>query len=345
MRQQPDGAEQPPAQGFPLVHWVPHFLARFRSPATRRTYLQILEEFFNFFERPPHDLHPSEVTEDHVIAYRRWLDDQHAQKGLAKSRRQETTIAKKMSALRSFFAFLCRKEALSQDPSAAVPSPRVRRQSRTRALNPQECGLIVRALEDSLAQTTPGTRTHNSLSLAQAVILTLFTTGLRVSELCALRCEDFEPGGTLNSNKGDTAHARLWVGRKGGRTQSLLLHPLTDDTLQTYLRQFRQPSEPGEPLFVRSQRGNKTQALTPKAVWLMVQKAGLAAGLTHLPSPHTLRATLATELHRQGVLLHRIQDLLGHSSPNTTTLYVKKLRDAADAPQLRLTPKSHSPSR
>ena len=68
----------------------------------------------------------------------------------------------------------------------------------------------------------------------------------------------------------------------------------------------------------------------------MLTKAAINAGLDRPLSPHVLRATLATQLHTQGVLLHQIQDLLGHSSVTTTSLYVKKLRDARASPRLRL---------
>jgi integrase/recombinase XerD len=339
--QQPRATDDPkttvrslePLGDAPTIHAAfAHFLALSRSAATRRTYHQILTEWAAFMASMglPEPLDLRTVREEHMLHYRVWLDGRHTLPG-STSRRIHTTIAKKLCCLRSFFCMLERRRVIDENPTENLEPPRVARRSRTRALTPPEVARLAAAATEARDKAPPSGRMRDAAELQYTICLTLLTTGIRVSELCQLTIADFEPDAP--------GAARLRLQRKGGRFQSLPIHPLTRTVLVHYCTRYRSNAPVTGPLFARSQgisRSAHVDHLTPKSVWLMIRKLGVAAGLQPFPSPHTLRATLATELHRQGVLLHRVQDLLGHSDPSTTALYVKHIDSAREAPSTRL---------
>jgi site-specific recombinase XerD len=325
------------------------FLARYQSHETRRTYGTTLRELQSFIaQRNKPRTHEasqspsavdltliSEISEEDLLEFRRAIEENHRIKAHANTvRRVQTTIARKISTLRSFFAFAARRGFIEHNPAEHLDAARVLRQSKTKALEPRELGAILAGLE-AARHNAETLRKRNAASLSYAVLVTLATTGLRVSELCKLKRGDFLWSGPC-------APGELTISRKGGKIQRIYLHPLTATTIQEYISYFLKNGSLGSnaPLFLRTQEtsniGHPTH-LTPKAVWNMVVNAARVAGIKgKLPSPHSLRASLATELHRQGVVLHEIQDLLGHSSPETTALYVKKLKQSAESPSLKI---------
>jgi site-specific recombinase XerD len=322
------------------------FLARYQSHETRRTYGTTLRELQSFIAQRnsprPNEVSHSQsavdlalISEEDLLEFRRAIEENHRIKAHATTvRRVQTTIARKISTLRSFFAFAARRGFIKHNPAEHLDAAPVLRQSKTKALEPRELGAILTGLE-AAKRNAETLRKRNAASLSYAVIVTLATTGLRVSELCKLKRADF-----LWSGHG--APGELTISRKGGKIQRIYLHPLTTATIQDYISHLQKKEylDPHSPLFLRTQdtssNGQLTH-LTPKAVWNMVVQAARVAGIKgKLPSPHSLRASLATELHRQGVVLHEIQDLLGHSSPETTALYVKKLKQSAESPSLKI---------
>ena len=310
-----------------LLDFTPFFLARFSSPETRRSYQTTLNEFFACIQNQgmcaQEDMQISEITEDNVFPYVQLLEEKHRLAGAAANRRAQTTIARKLSTLRSFFTLAQKKGLIDSNPFENVPLPKVPRRSKTQALTPLETKKIIQEIEHLFARAKSGSRSQKAAELAYAVTLVLLTTGLRVSELCSIRMADFV---------GNELH----ILRKGGLTQKIFLHPLTVSVMASYKEKYRFHASAQEYFFVRTQVCQTSTRLSPKAVWLMVTKAAKLSGIEVLPSPHTFRATLATELHRQGVLLHRIQDLLGHSNVSTTALYIKKLSSVEDSPSVKL---------
>jgi site-specific recombinase XerD len=322
------------------------FLARYQSHETRRTYATTLRDLQSFVAQrnrahPPETPHSdkdvdlAQISEEDLLEFRRAIEENHRIKAHSNTvRRVQTTIARKISTLRSFFAFAARRGFIEHNPAEHLDAARVLRQSKTKALEPRELGAILAGLE-AARHNAATLRKRNAASLSYAVLVTLATTGLRVSELCKLKRGDFLWSGPC-------APGELTISRKGGKIQRMYLHPLTTATIQEYIHhfQYKEYLEPNAPLFLRTQNtsnGGHLTHLTPKAVWNMVVTAARVAGITgKLPSPHSLRASLATELHRQGVVLHEIQDLLGHSSPETTALYVKKLKQSAESPSLKI---------
>lgn len=383
---------------------IMRFLARFSSSQTRRTYYATLYHLSDFLSQMHgcSNIRVASISEDDLLAWRNHLEQSPKASNSARGQGpapKPTTLARHLSAVRSFFRYAHLKKWVTENHALHLDPPRVPRVSRTSSLSPADCGKLLAALEQGCRSPKP--REAAASALAFSLLVTLLTTGLRVSEVCGLRLGDV--------HLGPGAEPRLTVARKGGRTQTIYLHPMTVKALLDYLSKWRfgslvasqndgtqeaghsMPETTGisallhaqrdtrhEPLFVRSQKikprhtprppgrsehaaplgdsrslvhdigtqGTRTKggvdtsvgpkALTPKSVWLMLTRASSIAGLEPRPSPHVLRATLATQMHRQGILLHQIQDLLGHSSITTTSLYVKRLRQAEESPSVRL---------
>lgn len=156
-------------------------------------------------------------------------------------------------------------------------------------------------MQDILSQ--PDTTT--TLGRRDQVILTLiYSTGLRVSEICALKVKDI----SFKEN-------RILITGKGGRERYVPLDAIVEESLKEYIEVRK--SEIAE-LFVSKKGG----ALTPRAIQYMVKKYAKEANIDKEVTPHKLRHTCATHLLQEGAHLVSIQKLLGHKSLNTTQIYL-----------------------
>lgn len=137
----------------------------------------------------------------------------------------------------------------------------------------------------------------------KAILVTMYSCGLRLSELLNLRLTDVQSDRSLVAVKGG----------KGRRDRNTLLSPTTLQLLRRYFKVYK----PREYLF-EGQNGGRYAA---KSVQQIVFRALQCAGIKRHASPHTLRHSFATHLLEQGTDLRYIQTLLGHSSPKTTEIY------------------------
>jgi integrase/recombinase XerD len=138
----------------------------------------------------------------------------------------------------------------------------------------------------------------------QAILMTLYSTGLRLRELVHLRPLDIES---------ERRRIRVREG-KGGKERYAVLSSTLLEVLRRYFRQYR----PQRWLFYGQSREYQIQ---PRTVQRMVEKARLRVGLNQRVSTHTLRHSFATHLFEHGTSLRYIQELLGHGSLKTTLLY------------------------
>jgi site-specific recombinase XerD len=161
--------------------------------------------------------------------------------------------------------------------------------------------LETKEMQDILSQ--PDTTT--TLGRRDQVILTLiYSTGLRVSEICALKVRD------INFKEN-----RILISGKGGRERYVPLDAIVEESLKEYVEVRN--SGIAE-LFVSKKGG----ALTPRAIQYMVKKYAKEANIDKEVTPHKLRHTCATHLLQEGAHLVSIQKLLGHKSLNTTQIYL-----------------------
>jgi tyrosine recombinase XerC len=211
------------------------------------------------------------------------------------------TVARRLSALRTFYRFLVREGRVGGNPVAAIRTPR-RGRRLPNFLTPEQ----VRALLESPDPATPkGLRDR-------AVLEVLYGSGLRVSELVALRVTDLTGGRELR------------VMGKGCKERVVLLTAAARAALDVYLERGRPALARSDTraLFVNIRGGplSVRGAQYGLAVWIRRAAAGLRC------SPHTLRHTFATHLLDGGADLRVVQELLGHSNLSTTQVYTHVTR-------------------
>jgi integrase/recombinase XerC len=144
----------------------------------------------------------------------------------------------------------------------------------------------------------------------RAILETIYSAGLRVSETVGLNDEDLDLADALLRIRGKGRRERL--APIGSYAQRALRHWLKVRRLSP-----RQPSGPTAPVFV-NKFGNR---LTTRSVARMLEKHLLAAGLDRRTSPHSLRHSFATHLLNHGADIRSVQELLGHKSLGTTQIY------------------------
>ncbi len=143
----------------------------------------------------------------------------------------------------------------------------------------------------------------------KAILETLFSTGLRVSELVGLDKEK------VNLTRGEFS-----IVGKGGKTRIVFLSPSAKKTIRDYLSKR---DDSNKALFINHSliTRRNSERLSPRSIQRLIKKYSLQAGITKKVTPHVLRHTFGTDLLRSGADLRAVQKLLGHSSITTTQIY------------------------
>ena len=161
----------------------------------------------------------------------------------------------------------------------------------------------------------------------RAIIETLFSSGMRISELVAL---DVDQVSLLMREKNSSIRTyELSIVGKGKHIRTIFISPRAAHWIRAYLARR---GDDLKPLFINSRSRNPEQKrLTPRAIQLLIAKYARLAGLSKKVTPHTLRHTYATDLLSHGADLRSVQELLGHKNVSTTQVYThvtnKRLRD------------------
>ena len=215
-----------------------------------------------------------------------------------------TTVGRKLSALRTFFRYLCRQGALNADPLANIANPRTARTIPV-FLTVDE---VFALLEEPGQQDQFARRDTAMLEL-------IYATGMRVSELVS-----------RDMNHLDFASGMVRVTGKGNKERLVPFGTAAAEALHRYFPERRQllsarlargRAVEGDPLFVNSRGGR----LTARSVERLIQMYGERAGITATVTPHALRHSFATHLLEMGADLRTVQELLGHVSLATTQKY------------------------
>ena len=205
-----------------------------------------------------------------------------------------------MAGLRFLFFKVLRRRWSRDD----LPLPRSTRRQIPVVLSPDE---VVRLID-----AAPNLR-------YRTILMTLYGTGMRRSELCHLRTEDIDK---------ERMVIRIREG-KGRKDREVPLSPKLREQLRTYYRSVRRRNGW---LFPSGQARRPDEPITSKTVWHACETATRRAGITKAVHPHTLRHSFATHLYDSGADLPVIQDLLGHADPRDTMIYVhlstRKLQSA-----------------
>lgn len=233
-----------------------------------------------------------------------------AERGLAPS-----TIARKLSALRGYFAYLLAERIVDGDPTEKLEAPRAGRP-------------LPEALSHAEVERLLGSvRTSDRFGMRDLAMLELlYGAGLRVSELTGLtlRGLDLEEGFVQVIGKGDKER----LVPLGGRAR---------EALDRYLRELRPSLDRGQgggAVFLNG-RG---RPLGRMGAWKILRRYVTRAGIERPVSPHTLRHTFATHLLEGGADLASVQEMLGHSDISTTQIYTH-----VDRTYLRDVHRTHHP--
>jgi site-specific recombinase XerD len=266
-------------------------IERGRAVKTVENYEHYLDRFFTQMEIKE----VSDITEDRIREFRLWLNRQPGTSGTMKRRTQNYYLI----ALRAFLKFLRKRgiEGLNPERIELAKLPE------------RQIDLISSTELDRLISAANGT--EEKALRDRAILELLFSTGLRVSELCA-----------LNSDI-DLSRDDLSVRGKGDKVRVVFLSSTAKDAVRTYMK-ARKDME--EALFVNIPHVGKDMKrtptrLTPRGVQLIIKHYATKAGITKKVTPHVLRHSFATDLLSNGADLRSVQALLGHASINTTQIY------------------------
>jgi len=295
-----------------LEAWLHHLeTARDVSPHTLRAYAKDVTETVE-------DLARMGVTR------RREVDLLALRRTLATLRDRELssrTVARRISAIKSFFRWLSDQDRTGENPALALRVPR-RRRSLPRVLQGTE---IERLLDACAGDGWLAARDR-------AILETLYSTGARVSELCGLDLSDLDlPGGT----------ARLFG--KGRKERLAGLGRPCLEALDAYFvaaRRARVRRDPSATFLNRHGR-----RLTTRGVHGLLVRRAAMAGIGTRVTPHTLRHSFATHLLEAGANLREVQELLGHASISSTQVYTHLTLDHLVRVYERAHPRAGRPAR
>ena len=225
--------------------------------------------------------------------------------GLYRQKLESKTVARHLVTLRNFFRFAQIQELIPEDPSVNLESPKIRR-NLPGYLRLEE---IERLLNQPDVKTPIGLRDR-------AMLETLYSTGLRVSELIGLRTSDLDAkvGCVRCIGKGDKERI-VPVGKK-----ALAI-------VDKYLRESRPKllgKVSGNPALFVNRRGAQ---LSRVGVWKILSAYGRLAGLRVALTPHMLRHSFATHLLEGGADLRSVQLMLGHADIATTQIYTNVVEE------------------
>lgn len=272
-------------------------LVRGRSAATVRAYRS---DLLDLAETVP------DFASLTLNALRSWLA-QAVQEGKSRA-----TLARRTASIRAFSTWATRAGHLDKDVAARLVSPAVHR-SLPEVLSGSEA-------EDLVSAPVAGETTPETMRDA-AMLELLYATGIRVAELCGLNTADV-----------DLSRRTARVTGKGDKQRTVPFGAAATAAVDTWLNDGR-PSldrdEAGDALFLGVRGGR----IDPRQVRRVVDSSATQSGVGHL-SPHDLRHSAATHLLEGGADLRIVQELLGHSSLQTTQLYThvsaQRLKDVFD---------------
>ena len=237
----------------------------------------------------------SDITEERIREFRMWLNRQPGTTGSMKRRTQNYYLI----AIRAFLKFLRKREVECVSPERIELAK----------LPERSLDLISSTELERLLESAKGTEERALRD--RAILELLFSTGLRVSELCSLDSDI------------DLSRDELSVRGKGDKVRVVFLSPAAKDSIRAYLAKRKDMEEA---LFVNAsaigkENKAKPSRLTPRAIQMMIKTYAAKAGITKKVTPHVLRHSFATDLLSNGADIRSVQALLGHASINTTQIY------------------------
>lgn len=268
---------------------------RGRAPRTSENYKRYLERFVEFAG----DIEVDTITSELVRKYRLWLNRVESTKG---GELAMITQAYHLIALRGFLNYLSKRDIESLAPNK-IDLPKVHRKQVT-FLHFEEVERMLEAIPDDEAPQHLRDK---------AILELLFSSGLRVSELC-----------NLDRDHVNLKRREFMVRGKGQKDRPVFVSNAAARAIEDYLA-VRTDTLPA--LFLNYSRNNVASTsgdyrrLLPRSIQRTVAKYAKLAGITKHVSPHTMRHSFATDLLMNGADIRSVQSMLGHSNISTTQVY------------------------
>ena len=331
-----DGRSLPPSFGGELpadltelrsviAQMLKDWLTKSESVKTREAYRRDIRQFLDFLKlEPTHIEHMTAVRPDDITA---WRDHLLAAGGRPDSDGQpqpasNATVARKLTAVRSFFSFLQSYGYRGANPAHPhfVDTPKVSDEGVTPAIPPKQ---VVQLLDAPDLDTPIGIRDRAALAV-------LAYMAVRVDEL-----HQMNVGNIVR----DGEHTIIRIRGKGNTTRKGVIPPLAATVVRQWIETAGIGEERNGPLFRPGQSprgkgkdGFRRERMTVRSLQKMLKKHCAAVGIERAVSIHSLRVTAATEADRAGVSLKHIQRWLGHRDPRTTERYIRTGQDLDRSP-------------
>jgi len=270
-------------------------IERGRSVKTVENYDRYLERFFTHAKVKQ----TGDLTEEQIREFRLYLNRQPGAKvGSRVETMKPRTQNYYLIALRAFLKFLRKRgiKALSPERIELAKVPE-------RSLDLISSAELQRLMAAPDAKEIQGKRD-------KAILELLFSTGLRISELCALSTDDI-----------DLTREEFSVRGKGDKIRVVFLSGTAKEALQDYLKHRKDMDDAMFVRYGRKQNDGGDLRISPRTVQRLIKKYAAEAGITRKVTPHVIRHSFATDLLQNGADLRSVQALLGHANIGTTQVY------------------------
>ena len=266
-------------------------LERSLSKNSIEAYLHDVEKLFQFLELKGIHIQPEKVAQNQLEEFLMWISE------LGLNARSQARI---LSGLKAFYKYLLMEDIIDNSPAELIESPKIGRKL-PEVLSINEINEIIKAIDLSQLE---GERN-------KAIIETLYSCGLRVTELINLK---------LSNLLLDEGFVRV-VG-KGDKERITPIGSIAVKQIKIYVESKRNHmnniDKKSEDILFLNRRGKK---LTRVMIFTIIKNLALKAGIKKTISPHTFRHSFATHLVEGGADLRAVQEMLGHESITTTEIY------------------------
>jgi integrase/recombinase XerC len=268
------------------------------SPETIRAYEKDLHQFLRYFAKDGAEpVNPVELTSLQIREYLAHLKEKNYEK---------TTVVRKLATIRSFYKCLLRKGYVATNPLADIATPKVEKKI-PHFLGTDEVEKLLNAPQGNGFQPVRD----------RAILETLYSTGLRVSELTSLNVSDIDVTAEVIKARG-----------KGRRERLVPVGSFALQAIKRYIElraQVPQINEKDPDALFLNRFGDR---LSSRSIRKIIDKYIKVTGLSEKTSPHTLRHSFATHLLNRGANIRMVQELLGHKHLSTTQIYTHITTDA-----------------
>lgn len=246
----------------------------------------------------------------HLVRYVKHLNSMHF---------AVSSVARKISSMRQFFAFLLSESLRTDNPASLLSMPK-RPRLLPKAVSQHNMGILLDAA--SSEQTASGVR--NS-----AVLEMLYATGMRVSELVGLKLDTLK----YNRMTGEISDTIIVRG-KGGKERVVVIGESAISKLMEYLKVradfLKKHGQQSQWLFPSCGKDGRIKHITRQRLGQVLKQLGVQNCIDpNALSPHKIRHSFATHMLQEGASIRVIQELMGHSSINSTQLYTKVYSETA----------------